>query len=81
MNIHHRNLQKLVSEIFNIKNGLSPKPMNDVFKFVENSHFLSKRIRRTKNGLEKPSYLGPNLVPNEYKTNESLADFKTKTKT
>ena len=30
-NIHHRNLQKLVTEIFKIKNGLSPELMNDVF--------------------------------------------------
>ena len=37
------------------------------------------------NMTEKPpSYLGPkswNLVPNEYKTIESLADFKAKIKT
>ena len=31
LNIHHRGLQKLVTEIFKIKNGLSPELMNDVF--------------------------------------------------
>ena len=31
LNIHHRNLQKLVTEIFKVKNGLSPELMNDVF--------------------------------------------------
>ena len=91
MNIHHRNLQKLVTEIFKVKNGLSPELMNDVFEFIEKpyslrttSHFRSRKIRTTKYGIETPSYLGPklwNLVPNEYKTIESLEDFKAKIKT
>ena len=65
--------------------------MNDIFKFIEKSyclrtisHFRSRRICTTKYGIETPSYLGPklwNLVPNEYKTIESLADFKAKIKT
>ena len=91
LNIHHRNLQKLVSEIFKVKNGLSRELVNDVFEFIENpyslrttSHFRSRKICTTKYGTETPSYLGPklqNLIPNEYKTIESLADFKTKIKT
>ena len=90
-NIHHRNLQKLVTEIFKVKNGLSPELMNDVFEFIEKpyslrttSHFRSRKIRTTKYGIETPSYLGPklwNLVPNEYKTIESLEVFKAKIKT
>ena len=32
LNIHHRNLQKLVTEIFKVKNGLSPELINDVFE-------------------------------------------------
>ena len=65
--------------------------MNDVFEFIEKpyslrttSHFRSRKIRTTKYGIETPSYLGPklwNLVPNEYKTIESLEDFKAKIKT
>ena len=46
--------------------------------------YISRKIRTTKYGIETPSYLGPklwNLVPNEYKTIESLADFKAKIKT
>ena len=35
LNIHHRNLQKLVTEIFKVKNDLSPELMNDVFEFIE----------------------------------------------
>ena len=65
--------------------------MNDVFEFIEKayslrttSHFMSWKIRTTKYGIEKPSYFGPkswNLVPNEYKTIESLEDCKVKIKT
>ena len=65
--------------------------MNDVFEFIEKpyslrttSHFRSRKIRTTKYGIETPSYFGPklwNLVPNEYKTIESLEDFKAKIKT
>ena len=85
MNIHRRDLQKLVTEV---KNGLSPELMNDVFGFIEKpyslqttSHFRLRKIRTTIYGIETPSYFGPklwNLVPNEYKTIESLADFKAK---
>ena len=90
LNIHHRNLQKLVTEIFKVKNGLSPELMNDVFEFIEKpyslrttSHFRSRKIRTTKYGIETPSYLDPkpwNLVPNKYKSIESLEDFKAKIK-
>ena len=44
----------------------------------------SRKIRTTKYGIETSSYLGPklwNLVPNEYKTIESLEDLKAKIKT
>ena len=91
LNIHHRNLQKLVTENFKVKNGLSPELVNDVFEFIEKpyslrttSHFRSRKIRTTRYGIETPSYLGPklwNLVPNECKTIESLEDFKAKIKT
>ena len=91
LNVHHRNLQKLVTEIFKVKSGLSPGLMNDVFEFIKkpyslwtNSHFSSRKIRTTKYAIETPSYLSPklrNLVSNEYKSIESLADFKEKIKT
>ena len=48
--IHHRNLQKPVTETFKVKNGLSPELMNDVFEFIEKlcslrttSNFRSKK--------------------------------------
>ena len=89
--IHHRNLQKLVTKIFKVKSDLSPGLMNDFFEFIEkpyslqtNSRFRSRKICTAKYCIETPSYLSPklwNLVPNEYKSIESLADFKEKIKT
>ena len=80
-----------MTAIFKVKNELPPELMNDVFEFIEKpsslrttSHFRLRKIRTTKYGIETPSYLGPklwNLVPNEYKTIESLADFQAKIKT
>ena len=78
LNIHHRNLQKLVTKI-------------DIFKFIEKPyslqatlHLKSRRIRAIKYGIEISSYVGPklwNLVPNKYKIIESMPDFKAKIKT
>ena len=65
--------------------------MNDVSEFIEKPcslrrtlHFRSRKTRTAKYGTEIPSYLSPKLwnhVPNEYKTIESIADFKAKIKT
>ena len=74
LNIHHRNLQNLVNEIFKVKNGLSSELMNDIFEFIDKpyslrttSHFRSRKTHRTKWGMKTPFYLDPklwNLVPN-----------------
>ena len=52
LNIYHRNLQKIMTEIFKVKNRLSPELMNDAFEFIEKpyslqatSNFRSRRIR------------------------------------
>ena len=39
LNIHHKNLQKFVTEVFKVKNSLSPKLMN-VFEFFEKPYSL-----------------------------------------
>ena len=61
LNIHHRYLQKRVTEIFKDKNSLSPELMNDVLEFIEKpyslrttSHFRSRKIRTTKDGIKTP---------------------------
>ena len=56
---HHKNLQKLVTEIFKVKNDLSPELRNDVFEFIKKpislqttSHFRSRKIHTIKYGKE-----------------------------
>ena len=44
LNIHHKNLQKLVTELVKVKNGLSPELMNDVFKFIETPSYLGPKL-------------------------------------
>ena len=42
--IHHRNIQKLATEMFKIKNGLSPLPVRDIFKdHKQNYNLRNKR--------------------------------------
>ena len=69
LNIYHRNLQKLVTEIFKVKNGLSPELLNDVFEFIErpyslrtNLHFRSRKIRTVKYGIETPFLPWPQIM-------------------
>ena len=40
LNINHRNLQKLATKIFKVKNALSPELMNDVFQFIQKPYSL-----------------------------------------
>ena len=88
LNICHRNLQKLMTEIWILKWLITwaHKWCFRVYRktILPTNNFSSRKIRTTKYGIETPSYLGPklwNLVPNEYKTIESLADFQAKIKT
>ena len=60
LNIHHKNLQKLVTEIFKVNNGFSPELMNNVFEFIEKPYslpttslFRSRRIRTIKYGASQ----------------------------
>ena len=66
LNIYHRNLQKLVTEILKVKNGLSSVLMNDVFEFIEKPYYLrttsrfrSRKIRTAKYGIQTSSNLDP----------------------
>ena len=88
-NIHNRNIQLLATELFKVKNGLSPAFMNDIF--VENAqHYYDLRkkteLKRNKvktvyNGTE--NFLGPRIceiVPDYIKKSSSFEEFKLKIK-
>ena len=88
--IHHRNLQKLATEMYKVKHNLSPIFMKDVFPESTNPYntrnapeFDTFNIRTVFNGTETISFRGPrtwSLVPNEIKNSTSLPEFKNKIK-
>jgi hypothetical protein len=89
--IHHRNLQKLAIEMYKVKNGDSPKIMQNIFQKIPNHYNLrNNRIWTTHNvrtvyyGTETLSYLGPktwDILPKSLKEADSLKQFKRDIKT
>ena len=64
--VHHRNLQKLATEMYKIKNNLSPVPMQEIFKKHINTHDLRNnrswdisKVRTVHYGTETLRYRGP----------------------
>ena len=90
MTIHHRNIQKLATEMFKIKNKLSPTPMIDIFREHVNVYDLrSKRcwetskMRTVHYGTETIRYRWTKtweILPLNIKESKSLKEFKAKIK-
>ena len=89
--IHHRNLQKLATEMFKVKNKLSPSLMENVFPEETTNPYNLRNAPTFKvtnphtvyNGTETISFRGPKtwaLLPNSIKQSKSLAEFKAKIK-
>ena len=88
--IHHRNLQKLATEMYKIKNDRSPTFMKFIFPNRKISYnlrninpFQSTNVRTVYYGTETISFRGPKiwaLVPDEIKNSTSLTLFKRKIK-
>ena len=80
----------MATELFKVKNGLSPEIMKEIFVFREGdtdnlrsgNHLARKNIRTTQYGIESVSNLGAklwwNLLPREIKNSSSLTVFKNK---
>ena len=88
--IHHRNLQKLATEMYKIKNNYSPLMMKHIFPDSTNPYKLRNKnpvqtnnVRTVFNGTETLSYRGPKtwaLVPEEIRQVNSLIEFKRRIK-
>ena len=88
--IHQINLQKLMIEIFKIKNGIAPTIISNIFELVDLPYNLridlkikSNNINTVFYGTESLSFLAPRLwnqLPNIYKNANSLEEFKLKIK-
>ena len=69
VSVHMKNLQYLATDIFKVKNSLSPKIMHNVFNFQENKsynlrrgkHLASRNMHTAHFGTDTMSSSGPNL--------------------
>ena len=85
--IHHRNLQKLVTEIFKVKNNLSPSFMKSIFPDSHNPYnlrngpeFKTSNVHTVSHGTETISFRGPktwSLVPDDIKNAKSLSRIQS----
>ena len=91
ISIHNRNIQILATEMFKIKNDLSPEIMTELFEqrnehhynLRNNVHFITPQIRTVYHGSESISFLGPkiwNILPDRLKNATSLEAFKIQIK-
>ena len=89
--IHYRNIEYFLTEIYNVKMGLSPSIMSDIFSLSENSSYNERcgvtvnrpNIKTSKFSFETVSAIGAifsNDVAAESKNAESLKLFKQKIK-
>ena len=88
--IHIRNLQFLMTEIYNTKWELNPSFMKEIFVEKHSPYVLSgchklllSQARTTCYGLETISFLGYRLwqaLPNDMEQSDTLSSFKRKMK-
>ena len=91
LTIHHRNLQKLATEMYKIKNNLSPMIMKNIFTEIPNTYNLrnnriwaTHNVHTVNNGTETLTFRGPktwDILPEAIKKSKSLNEFKNKVKT
>ena len=88
--IHERNLQRLATEMYKIKNNLSPSFMNKVFPLSKNCvnlrHqpiFETFNVKSVYYGTETVSFRGPqiwSIIPDSIKQAETLFKFQSEIK-
>ena len=88
--IHHRNLQKLATEMYKVKHNLSPSFMHSIFPNMNitynlrnNPEFRTENIRTTYSCSETLTFCGPktwDLVPKSIKESSTINEFKGKIK-
>ena len=88
--MYEGNLKKLCIEMYKVKNGLSPLPIQELFSTQSNTYNLRNnkvwdvpRARTQSYGLETIRYRGPKtweLLPLDIKESISLLEFKAKIK-
>ena len=89
--VHQRNLKTLATEIYKIKNNLSPQIIQDIFPqekkiytLRNKNHLTLSNSKSVSYGIESLRYLGPkiwNMLPDKLKQAASLSTFKAEMKT
>ena len=85
--VHQKNFQVIVTEIYEVKNGIAPDITNDIFKRQNPSYnlrsscnqFRRENVKTVHYCIQSVRYLGPKiceLVPNNIKYSNSLSKFK-----
>ena len=88
--VHNKNLQVLATELYKVKNNLSPEFLKSIFErntntkiTRNNAEFKSRKIHSVFNGSESLSFLGPKIwssLPESLRNASTLKEFKTKIK-
>ena len=88
--IHHRNLQRLATEIHKFKHNLGPEILNEIVEPELSSYNTrcdnivhTRAVKSVYNGTETVSFRAQktwDVVPDDIKTLTSLNEFKTKIK-
>ena len=91
LTIHHKNIQKLMIEVYKIKNDIAPPILKDFFQFRENTYNLrnfqfikNDNIRTVRYGQETIAYRAPqlwSLLPDRLKLSHNLISFVSNIKT
>ena len=84
--IHERNIQKLATLMYKVKNKISPPIINEIFNGCDSVYNLRteklweiQNVRTTIYGTETISFRGPEIwrnVPKESKNSKTLSQFK-----
>ena len=88
--IHHRNLQKLATEMYKVKNNQSQSFMKPIFPLSRNTYnlhndhdFKTENIRTGSYGSETIAFRGPKtwaLIPKNIKNSNTLHKCKARIK-
>ena len=85
LTVHERSIQNFAIELFKVKNNLSPKIMQEVFKVNKNENYKLRRVFDSRNifsvqfGIKSLTYLAPkiwSLIPDDMKKESSFLTFK-----
>ena len=85
LTVHERSIQNFAVELFKVKNNLSPKIMQEVFKVKKNEKYKLRRVFDSRNinsvqfGIKSLTDLAPkiwSLIPDDIKNESSFLTFK-----